>query len=237
MNFVLILISGYLIGSLSSAYLATRLTAGIDLRRFGTGNIGISNMWQATRRRSLMLPVLVWDIGKGWLPLYFGTLAGLSLTQAGIVVVATLIGHNWPFYLGFRGGRGMLTSIGTGFALPVLYGFNPPWPMIFGFGLFWIVTAIARGTPIGALIGVAALPVASAAMGYPLALTYGFLGMFLVMLARRLLLRRNAISAGTPLWKVLVIRLIFDRDIVDRYTWVNGTNSPERPLPFRPERD
>ena len=140
-NFILILIAGYVIGALSSAYLITRLVTGIDLRRYGTGNIGTSNMYQATRRKSLIPVVAAWDIGKPWLPLYFATLAGLSLEQAGAVAVATVIGHNWPFYLGFKGGRGMMTTLGIGFALPVLYGLNPPWPIIIGFSLFLIVSA------------------------------------------------------------------------------------------------
>ena len=228
-NFILILIAGYVIGALSSAYLITRLVTGIDLRRYGTGNIGTSNMYQATRRKSLIPVVAAWDIGKPWLPLYFATLAGLSLEQAGAVAVATVIGHNWPFYLGFKGGRGMMTTLGIGFALPVLYGLNPPWPIIIGFSLFLIVSLVIRNTPLGVFLGVLALPIGSAAMGYPPALTYGYLVIFALMLLRRLVLRRNALSAGTPLWKVLLTRFFLDRDIIDRNAWINGTNPSAGP--------
>jgi glycerol-3-phosphate acyltransferase PlsY len=227
-NFILILIAGYVIGSLSSAYLVTRLVAGIDLRRFGTGSIGTSNMYQATRRKSLIPLVAAWDIGKGWLPLYFGVLAGLSLWQAVVVALVTVIGHNWPFYLGFKGGRGMMTTLGISFALPVLYGYNPPWPIIAGFSLFLTFSAILRGTPLGVFIGVLAIPVVSLALGDPPALSYGYLCLFLLMLVRRLALRRHALSVDTPLWKVLLARFFLDRDILDRNAWVNGTKQPAK---------
>ena len=226
--FILILFSGYVIGSISSAYFLTRLSVGIDLRRYGTGSLGFSNMWQATHRKSLVPLVLIWDIGKPWLPLYFGVLAGLSLAQASAVAIVTVIGHNWPFYLGFKGGRGMMTTLGVGFALPVLYGYNPPWPIIAGFSLFVIVSLVIRNSPLGVFLGVLAIPVVSAALGDPAALTGGYLGVFVLMLLRRLALRRNALSAGMPLGKVLLARFFLDRDIMDRKAWINGQRPPEK---------
>lgn len=225
-NFILILIGGYIIGALSSAYLVTRLVAGIDLRRFGTGSLGFSNMWQATHRKSLVPLVLIWDIGKPWLPLYFATLAGLSLAQAGAVAAATVIGHNWPFYLGFQGGRGMMTTLGIGFALPVLYGFIPPWPIIAGFSLFVVISLGIRNSGLGVFLGVLAIPITSVGIGDPPALIYSYLGIFALMLLRRLALRRNALSAGMPLWKVLLLRFFLDRDIPDRKAWISGVTPP-----------
>lgn len=228
-NFILILIAGYVIGALSSAYLVTRVVTGIDLRRFGTGSIGTANMYQATGRKALIPLVAAWDIGKVWLPVYFATLAGLSLPQAGAVAVVTIIGHNWPFYLRFQGGRGMMTTLGACFALPVLYGYNPPWPIIVGFSLFVTMFVVMRKSPLGVFLGVLMIPVVSAVLGDPPALTYTYLGIFALMLLRRLALRRNALSAGTPLYKVLLARFFLDRDILDRDAWVNGVNPPAEP--------
>ena len=227
-TFALVLIGSYVIGSLSSAYLLARLVAGVDLRRFGTGNIGMSNMWEATHRKALMPIVVLWDTGKGWFTVWLAVLAGLDLAQAGAVAALTLIGHNWPFYLGFKGGRGMLTTLGVGFALPTIYGFNPPWPAIVGFALFLAITAAVRTTPMCALVAVTTAPVVSAAMSYPPALTYGFVGFLAVMVMRRLALKRRSVSAAVPLWKLLLTRLLLDRDIMDRDTWVRADRPPSR---------
>ncbi len=231
--FVLVLAGSYFIGSLSSAYLLAKLVAGVDLRHFGSGNIGISNMWEATHRRGLMPLVLVWDIGKGWLTLWLGALAGLDLAQAGAVAAVTLVGHNWPFYLGFKGGRGMLTTIGAVFALPFVYGY-PPWPVVTGLGVLLIITALVRTTPLGTLAAVISTVVVSIAMVnvYPPEMTWGLGGILAVMLLRRLVLRRNAVSAAVPLWKVLLTRLLLDRDIRDRDAWVRAGQPPSRPAAF-----
>ena len=116
---VIIILLAYLLGSVPPAYLAARLSRGVDLRKFGTGNIGVSNLWHATGKRvAIVVPVILFDLAKG-MPLVWAAKAmGLGVTAQAAVAIVAIIGHNWPFYLGFRGGRGMLTTLGIAIILP-----------------------------------------------------------------------------------------------------------------------
>jgi len=102
----------YLIGCFPTAYMLGRITKGRDIRRLGDGNAGAAN---AYRELGPKVGVAVWvvDAGKGAAALgLVGALAGSTVAQmlAGIAVVA---GHNWPFFLQFRGGRGASTAMGV----------------------------------------------------------------------------------------------------------------------------
>lgn len=107
-----LLLLAYLIGCFPTAYMLGRITRGKDIRRLGDGNVGAAN---AYRELGPKVGVAVWvmDVGKGAAALgLVGALAGSVVAQmlAGIAVVA---GHNWPFFLQFRGGRGASTAMGV----------------------------------------------------------------------------------------------------------------------------
>jgi len=110
--FLLTLIIAYLIGAIPTGVLLTR-TAGIgDIRQAGSGNIGATNVYRVGGRR-LGLLTLIGDALKGALPvLYAITLAHFTPGQTALIAAAAFLGHCYPIYLGFKGGKGVATALG-----------------------------------------------------------------------------------------------------------------------------
>lgn len=109
---VFLMLAGYAVGSIPNAYLAVRLTRNADIRRFGDGNPGAANAWR------LLGPVpgsLVFfaDLAKGAAAVGIAYLIVPGDTGAIIAGIAAVVGHNWPFYLHFHGGRGAAASLGV----------------------------------------------------------------------------------------------------------------------------
>ena len=109
-HFILLIIAAYLMGSVPTAYLAARLSRGIDIRKYGSGNVGATNLLRFTSKR-VAIPVIIFDIFKGMAMVWVARLLGLDVTQQVVVGVIAIIGHNWPVFLCFNGGRGMRISL------------------------------------------------------------------------------------------------------------------------------
>jgi glycerol-3-phosphate acyltransferase PlsY len=101
---------GYLIGSMLPAYFAGR-AHGIDLRRVGTGNPGSTNAWHVMGWH-VGLGVLLLDMMKGLVAMGIAQMLGAATPWVYAAGVAAVVGHRLPFYLGFRGGEGVGTSVG-----------------------------------------------------------------------------------------------------------------------------
>ncbi|MBI2852044.1 MAG: glycerol-3-phosphate acyltransferase [Chloroflexi bacterium] len=111
MTWVVVLLS-YLLGSVPTGYIAGRLLKGQDIRRMGDGNMGAANVFREVGSGA-GITVGVLDAAKGTLAVLIGQsfhAPQLTVLLAGIAAVA---GHNWPVFLGFRGGRGASTTIGV----------------------------------------------------------------------------------------------------------------------------
>lgn len=155
-NEIIALVLGYLLGSIPSAYIVTRLAKGKDIRRLGGGNVGGLNVlrevgiWPAAA-------VGIVDIGKGaaavaialWVlevPPLFVLLAGL----------ASVIGHNWMVFLKFSGGKGMGATFGALAILLPVYGY---WQgLVILLGIILILFIITRNAALSMGIGLVALP-------------------------------------------------------------------------------
>ncbi len=228
-EFGLLTLGSYLVGSVPAAYLVARLSRGIDLRQHGSGQLGAGNLLRTTSKK-LAAPVVIYDLGKGAAMVWVAQLVGLGIAQQVIVGLAAIIGHNWPVFLRFSGGRGLLTTMGVAF-------FLMPWGMV----VFVVAspTLLLKSSPVPVLGAIAALPlaswglsqplVASWGLGQPLAVTLGLLAMLLIMIIRRLAVRRAAIAASVSSRELFINRLLFDRDIRDRKTWVNRRPSETSP--------
>ena len=109
-KFIVIIIS-YLLGAIPFAYIITRTFKGVDIREMGSGNVGTTNALRTAGKRAA-LAALTGDLLKGfaaaWLGMHFG---GVGL--AAICSVAAVIGHCWPVFLSFEGGKGAATSAGV----------------------------------------------------------------------------------------------------------------------------
>ena len=141
---------GYLLGSIPFAYIAGRLIKGVDIRQVGGGNMGALN---AVREIGLLpgLTVLIADIGKGSLAVLIANWLGLPLIWIFIAGFAAVVGHNWPIFLRFKGGKGAATSIGVLFALT-------PIEFAISLAIMVVVIIITSNVRLAIVIGLAFLP-------------------------------------------------------------------------------
>ena len=109
-NLLLILIA-YLLGSFSTSYLIAKLFARIDIREHGSGNPGSANILRTVGKKAAAFTFLG-DLFKGAIAVYLGNIFG-GATVALLCGIAVVIGHNWPIFLRFKGGKGIATTMGV----------------------------------------------------------------------------------------------------------------------------
>ena len=149
-SFVAALVFGYLCGSIPFGILLTRLTGGPDLRAIGSGNIGATNVLR-TGRKGLAAATLLGDVLKGTAAVL---LTGYFLGHDFAIVAAlgAFLGHLFPVWLRFRGGKGVATYLG------VVIGLE--WPAAIVFCAIWLaVAALSRYSSLAALVASAATPI------------------------------------------------------------------------------
>jgi len=115
----LIIIISYLLGSIPTAYLAGRVVAGRDIRRMGDENVGAANVYRELSPRAGILVGFI-DAAKGTLVIVIAQAVNMPQLVVLVAGVAAVVGHNWPVFLGFRGGRGVSTTLGILFVLVTL---------------------------------------------------------------------------------------------------------------------
>ena len=219
-KFGILIVASYLIGSLPLSYLAAR-SRGVDLRKHGTQQVGGGNLWRTTSR-TLGLLVGLFDFIKGALMLLIAWGLGLDVGQQLVVGLAAVIGHNWPVFLRFHGGRGIATSLGIIIILPCLnIDEITIWPLVAFFGVGGGSLAIFRRTPVPILIALVLLPIISAIAQEPLAVIMGYLAMVLILIIKRLIAQPSTEKRQISLWFLLLNRLLFDRDVRHREDWVH----------------
>jgi len=109
---------GYLMGSVPMGLIAGRLVRGIDIREYGSGKTGFTNALRTIGLRASLL-VLLGDAAKGALPVLIARLLSDDAYVQAVAGLAAVVGHDWPVFAGFRGGRGVTTFFG------VILGMNP----------------------------------------------------------------------------------------------------------------
>jgi glycerol-3-phosphate acyltransferase PlsY len=149
---ILAIAASYLIGSVPFGLLFTRIFTGIDVRSVGSGNIGATNVLRASGKKAAVLTLLA-DGLKGFLPVFLiGLLFNDDLTTA-ISGAAAVLGHNFPVYLGFRGGKGVATSFGVVLAVA-------PWTGLLCLVAWLIAALLWRYSSLSALVAFACYPLA-----------------------------------------------------------------------------
>lgn len=211
-------IGSYLLGAVPAAYLAVRWTKGADIRRQGTGNVGAANVL-STASKWLAVPVAVFDIGKGALCVWVAQLLGLGAAEQATAGILAIIGHNWPVYLRFRGGRGVFATFG------VVTMLSPKLGLIIL--VMPYILAPLRQLAFGVFLVFASMPFFGWFLAEPLGITeklpvtIGLAVMGVIGLSRRLLLPRSELGQSVSLPWLIVNRLLFDRDIRDRKAWIS----------------
>ena len=149
------LVVGYLLGSIPFGLLLTKLAGLGDIRHIGSGNIGATNVLR-TGNKSLAFLVLLLDSGKGVAAvLLAGSILGRPTEPA--AAVGAILGHLFPVWLGFKGGKGVATTLGALLALA--------WPVgAIGCGVWLAMALIFRISSLAALTAMLAAPVAAAAL-------------------------------------------------------------------------
>ncbi len=210
-------IAAYLLGSVPAAYLSARWSRGVDIRKLGTGKVGAANILSVAPKW-LVVPVAIFDVGKGALAVWVAQLLGLGAAQQVTMGVLTVIGHNWPVFLRFHGGRGVFTTLG------VVTMMSPK------LGLIILVApylfAPLRQLALGVFLALASLPILGWFLSQPLDIearlpvTLGLAVLTLMALSKRLIGPRTALSQSVSRLELFFNRLLFDRDIRDRKTWL-----------------
>jgi len=177
------LLFGYLCGSIPFGWILTRLAGTGDIRAIGSGNIGATNVLR-TGRKGLAAATLIGDALKGTLAVlliyyYYGSDYRYFADElASPAAAGAFLGHLFPVWLGFKGGKGVATYIGLLLALA--------WPVAIAFGLIWIgVAALTRYSSLAALVASAATPFAVWLMGeHPEAMLFALLTVLLWIMHR-----------------------------------------------------
>ncbi|OGO31300.1 MAG: hypothetical protein A2Z29_08870 [Chloroflexi bacterium RBG_16_56_11] len=212
---IVLIITAYLFGSIPTSYLVAR-SRGIDLRKHGTRQVGGGNLWRTTSRK-LGLTVGIFDFLKGLLMVWLAQLQGLDPGQQLVVGLAAMVGHNWPIFLRFHGGRGIATLLGIVIILPAINDVSP-WPSVIAVIFVVVVTIILRSSPLPVLIAVASLSLTNWLFDSAMAVTMVYLAIFLIVVVKRLTAQPSHETVSTG--RLLFNRLLFDRDIGDRKLWV-----------------
>jgi acyl phosphate:glycerol-3-phosphate acyltransferase len=146
-------LTGYLLGSIPTAYVLVRWRSGIDLQHAGSGNVGALNSFEVTRSRAVGLSVLVLDLLKGVAAVLAGRWIGGDAALAPLAsALAAVLGHNFPVWLGFKGGRGLATAAGA--SLLVFWGLVPAWCILWALA-FAIVRSVNPASTVACLASAA----------------------------------------------------------------------------------
>ncbi|MDY3618491.1 glycerol-3-phosphate 1-O-acyltransferase PlsY [Agathobaculum sp.] len=149
-HFAVIAISAYLLGSLSFAIIVCKMALHKDIRDYGSGNAGLTNAYR-TMGASKTLLVLLGDIAKGAAAVAIGALLGGPLGKL-IAGVFVILGHMFPVYFGFRGGKGVL----VGAVMLALFDWRI---FLAALALFLIAVVFTRWISLGSVLGAASFPI------------------------------------------------------------------------------
>jgi len=155
----MILLLGYLLGSIPTAYIAGHLLKSQDIRQLGDGNVGAANAFRVLGPGAGVTVFLI-DASKGFLAVLIAQAASLPQLAVLFTGAAAVVGHNWPVFIGFRGGRGESTTIG------VLTNILPQ-PILIASGPAALVFLISRNVTVASTFLFVPLPLLCWWLGLP----------------------------------------------------------------------
>lgn len=148
---VVAVLASYLLGAIPTSLWVVRAVKGIDLRTVGSGNLGATNLYRLLGFR-YAVPVGIFDALKGAIPVAFiGPWAGLGLTGSLLLGVAAVIGHAFPVFANFKGGKGVAT--GSGIVLGLA-----PWAFLITLVVWAVSVKLSGYVSLGSVLAAAALP-------------------------------------------------------------------------------
>ena len=174
MQTALAIIAAYLVGSIPFAMISSKIFGLADPRTYGSGNPGATNVLRSGNKKAALF-TLIGDALKGTLVVVVAKQMGLDDTTIALVALAVFLGHLYPVFLGFKGGKGVATAAGVLFALDPLLGAAVA-------GTWLLVAYVSRYSSLAALVAAAAAPLFAALMhgATNQTIVVGILGMALI---------------------------------------------------------
>ena len=145
-----LILGAYLFGAIPTGVILSRITAGIDIRKYGSHNIGATNVYRALGKKLGAL-TLLGDVLKGFLPVYLVYKVTGAETWTSAAALATFLGHLYPIYLKFSGGKGVATALGAFLVLS-------PEILIINTLIFILVVYLSRYVSLASILAASALP-------------------------------------------------------------------------------
>jgi glycerol-3-phosphate acyltransferase PlsY len=142
--------ASYLIGAIPTGVILTRLAGGQDIRKAGSGNIGATNVYRVAGRKMGVL-TLIGDCLKGVIPVLAAVKFDYSPQIVAIVALAAFLGHCYPVYLGFKGGKGVATALGIFLVIS-------PKAILIALLIFVVVLLLRRYISLASIIAAAVTP-------------------------------------------------------------------------------
>ncbi len=180
---IVFVISAYLLGSISFAVITSKLFGLADPRTYGSGNPGATNVLRSGKKAAAAL-TLLGDAAKGWLAVFvamrFVPHDAQGVWLIALVALAVFIGHLFPVFLRFKGGKGVATALGVLLALDVWVGLG-------GLATWLLTAAVFRWSSLAALAAAAATPIYAVLLGLPRewALASGIMSLLLIWRHKR----------------------------------------------------
>ena len=150
MTWISLVLVSYLLGAIPFAFLVVRWLSGVDIRQVGSGNVGATNVLRSTGMPTAAL-VLALDVAKGAAPVVVGQSLGAPPGVLGACALAAVLGHVFPVFLGFRGGKGVATAAGA-------IGAMSPAPMVAAVLVFGLAVVWKRYVSLGSMLAVGSFP-------------------------------------------------------------------------------
>lgn len=170
---IVLIVAAYLLGSVPTGYILGSL-AGVDVRKTGSGNVGATNVARVAGKGRGAL-TLALDVGKGWLAVFVSLQLEVSLVCVALVGMAVFLGHLYPIFLRFQGGKGVATALGVFFVLA-------PLATLVLMAIFAVTVAPSRIVSLGSMIAALAAPLVLWVFALPPAIVVmsGFIAVMIV---------------------------------------------------------
>jgi acyl phosphate:glycerol-3-phosphate acyltransferase len=154
---IIVMIFSYLLGSIPTGYIVGALS-GIDIRKAGSGNVGATNVARVVGKKRGLLTLIV-DVGKGFIPVFVAGRLGLSDTAMALVAILAFLGHLYPVFLKFQGGKGVATALGALLALA-------PMATVILMVIFALVAVSSRLVSLSSIVAALAAPITLWSLSY-----------------------------------------------------------------------
>lgn len=169
------MIFSYLLGSIPTGYIVGAL-AGVDIRKLGSGNVGATNVARVMGKERGLL-TLIADVGKGFIPVFVADWLGFSHTTVALVAVLAFLGHLYPVFLKFQGGKGVATALGALLALA-------PLATVILMVVFALVVGSSRLVSLSSIVAALAAPITLWLLFYPPSVTAAGVFFAVMIIAR-----------------------------------------------------